>query len=60
MKRKKTTSKLAETERRELEKQLDAWIQSKGRTVTKAEKKARWQQIVFAKVKREARRKEHA
>ena len=53
--KRKTTSKLTETERRELEKQLDAWIQSKSRTITKAERKARWQQLVFGKIKADAK-----
>jgi hypothetical protein len=53
--KRKTTSKLTETERRELEKRLDVWIRSKSKPVTKAEKKARWQQLVFAKIKADAK-----
>jgi hypothetical protein len=57
MKRQKTTNKLTDAERRELEAQVDAWANARGKPTTKAERKMRWQQIVFAKVKADAQKR---
>lgn len=57
MKRPKTTNKLTEAERRELTEKVNEWAKARGKPVTKAEWKARYQQIVFAKIKAEAKKR---
>jgi hypothetical protein len=56
MKRHKTTDKLTKAERRKITEQVNRWAQTRGKPSTKAELKARWQQFVFVKVKRDAER----